>query len=106
MPLPIARLTLIGSTLSLLLGHAVAQTAPAAADAPASQPGTAIAVPPKKAAEAADKTVPRSDVATLVKTGPTAADKAHEATGSAKHAAHRAKHPRHAASAASAAGSQ
>ena len=105
MPLSLARLTLIGSTLAVALGHAVAQT-PSAANAAASQPSTAIAVPPQKAAEAADKAVPRSDVATLVKTGPTAADKAHDATGSAKRAAHRAKHPHHAASAASAAGSQ
>lgn len=53
---------------------ASAQTAPMA---PASQP-TAVGVAPDTARAANDAAVKRSDVATVVRTGPTAADKARQ----------------------------
>jgi len=46
--------------------------------APASQPA-AVAVTPETARVANDKAVQRSDVATVVRTGPTVADQAREA---------------------------
>jgi len=98
------RVAWVGTLLALTALGAAAQGTPTAAASAASQPSTAVAVPPKTAAEAAQKAVPRSDVGTLVQTGPTVADKALDATGTAKHATgHRAKHPHRAASAASAA---
>ena len=101
----IARLTCVGAAgiLSASLGTALAQTAATPASAPASQPSTAVAVQPKTAAVAADKAVPRSDVATVVRTGPSAADKAREMTGRPKPHAKQAKHPDQASSAAMAA---
>lgn len=96
------RLAWLGPLLALVAGTALAQGAPATAASSASQPSTAVAVPPKTAAEAAQKAVPRSDVGTVVKTGPTVADKVRD-TGDKPHAKHRAKHPHRAASAASAA---
>ncbi|HEY8877840.1 MAG TPA: hypothetical protein VIN03_09775 [Roseateles sp.] len=98
------RLAWVGSLLVLAAGGAVAQSAPATAASSASQPRTAVAVSPGTAAEASQKAVPRSDVGTVVKTGPTVADKVRDATGHDKPHARRAKHLHHAASAASAAG--
>jgi len=98
------RLAWAGSLLALAAGGAVAQSAAATAASSASQPRTAVAVSPGTAAEASQKAIPRSDVGTVVKTGPTVADKVRDATGRDKpHATHRARHPHHAASAASAA---
>ena len=56
---------------------AFAQTTPAPATA-ASQP-TTVGVTPEAARTANDKAVQRSDVATVVRTGPTAADRARQA---------------------------
>ena len=63
-----------GLALAAIGVAASAQTAPTA---PASQL-TAIAVTPETARAANDKAVQRSDVATVVRTGPTAADKARQ----------------------------
>lgn len=94
----------VGPLLALAAGAALAQGSPVPAASSASQPATAVAVPPKTAAEAARKAIPRSDVGTVVKTGPTVADKVRDATGGDKPQDTRsAKRPHPAASAASAA---
>lgn len=65
---------------------AYAQTGDTAGASPitsstASQPTTAVGVTPQAAAEANKKAVPRSDTATVVRTAPTAAERARNATG-------------------------
>jgi mannose/fructose/N-acetylgalactosamine-specific phosphotransferase system component IIC len=95
---PSIRAILSGALLILAVTRVAAQGASAPAAPSASQPSTAIAVSPKAAAEAAQKAVPRSDVGTVVKTGPTVADKVHHSSGSDKHRARRAHHPASAAS--------
>lgn len=97
------RPTWLGALLVFAAAGAMAQSASATAASSASQPRTAVAVSPGTAAAATQQAIPRSDVGTVVKTGPTVADKVHNATGHDKPRAHRAKHPHHAASAASAA---
>ena len=64
-----------GFALAATCAAASAQTAPAV---PASAP-TAVAVTPETARAANEQAIPRSDVATVVRTGPTAADKARQA---------------------------
>ncbi len=64
-----------GFALAAACVTAFAQTSPAS---PASQP-TAVGVTPDTARAANEKAVPRSDVATVVRTGPTVADKARQA---------------------------
>lgn len=58
---------------------AFAQTTPAPATATAASQPTTVGVTPEAARTANDKAVQRSDVATVVRTGPTAADRARQA---------------------------
>ncbi|MGM9482795.1 hypothetical protein ACS5PN_16495 [Roseateles sp. NT4] len=71
-----------GFALAAACVAAFAQTSPAV---PASQP-TAVGVTPDTARAANEKAVPRSDVATVVRTGPTVADKARQAKPDAANA--------------------
>ena len=80
MSLSLARNCLLGGVLFIHVAAVLAQAAPRASTSAASQPSVAIGVLPKAAASAADRAIPRSDVATLVRTGPSAADKARVAT--------------------------
>lgn len=61
--------------LAATCAAAFAQTTPATPAVPASQPAT-VGVTPEAARAANAQAVPRPDTATVVRTGPTAADKA------------------------------
>ena len=64
----------LGAVLALVASSAFAQT-PAPTMPSASMPNT-VGVTPRAAAEATQKAVPRTDTGTLVRTAPSAADKA------------------------------
>lgn len=69
-----SKLIPLAAVLALAAAGAFAQT-PAPTITPSSTPD-AVGVSPQTAAEANQKAVPRSDTATLVRTSPSAADKA------------------------------
>lgn len=81
MSLSLTSISLVGGTLALsVVGVALAQVAAPPAGMTASQPSTVIGVSPRAAASAVQQAVPRSDVGTVVRTGPSAADKARAIT--------------------------
>ena len=80
----------IGAMLICAGATALAQTNPNSA---ASAPSTSVGVSPQVAASASHKAVPRSDTATLVRTGPTAPDRAREMGSAASGAASSAMTP-------------
>lgn len=69
-----SKLITLAAVLTLAAGGAFAQT-PAPAMQPSSTPNT-VGVSPQNAAEATQKAVPRSDTGTVVRTSPSAVDKA------------------------------
>ncbi|MEP6964331.1 MAG: hypothetical protein ABI845_02515, partial [Polaromonas sp.] len=69
-----SKLIPLGAVLTLAAAGAFAQT-PTPPMTPSSTPN-AVGVSPQTAAEANQKAVPRSDTGSLVRTSPTAADKA------------------------------
>lgn len=80
MSLSLARNCLLGGVLFVHVAAVLAQAVPRASAPAASQPSVSIGVQPRAAAAASDRAIPRSDVASLVRTGPSAADKARVAT--------------------------
>lgn len=68
----------IALATACLAAFAQTTTAPSLAAPAASQPNT-VGVTPETAQQANDKAIKRSDVATVVRTGPTAADRARQA---------------------------
>ena len=68
----------IAAALSLAANGAWAQSAPSP------QPVTTIGVTPQDTKEATEKATPRADTGTLVRTEPSAAERAREMTGKAK----------------------
>ncbi len=71
----------VGATLLAAASAVLAQTTPATPNP------TGVAVTPQTAAEAQQKAVPRTDTATVVRTGPTAADRSRDAANSVGSAA-------------------
>lgn len=69
-----------GATLLVATHTALAQT-------PTTPNPTGVAVTPQTAAQAQQKAVPRADTGTVVRTGPTAADRTREAANSVGSAA-------------------
>lgn len=73
----------LGVGLALASGGVLAQTSTAATPA-ASSPAATVGVTPQDAKEAAKKAVPRADTGTLVRTKPSAAQRAKELADEAK----------------------
>ncbi len=76
----------VGATLALAAGGAWAQTSNAV-----NPPATTIGVTPQDAKEATQKAVPRADTGTLVRTKPSAAERAGDMAKDAKKATKPAK---------------
>ncbi len=80
----------VGALLICASAATMAQSSPNSA---ASAPTTSVGLSPQVAASASQKAVPRSDTATVVRTGPTAPDKAREMGSAASGAVSSAMSP-------------